>query len=124
MPVHTGARPAADAEGLLRARYAAYVYRLPGYLMRTTSKNNPDYTDDWGLWEAEILEFCDSYKFLGLELIDVSYASPDVCFIQFLVRLARNSAPGFFIERSRLTVERGKWLYASGKLISHDVGFA
>jgi SEC-C motif-containing protein len=121
MPFHTNSKAPAEAEELLRARYSAFAYRLPGFIMRTTSKTNPDYTDDWNRWEADILEFCDLYRFPGMEVLDEKTASPDVSFIQFRANLIYEGALGFFIERSRFVKERGKWMYASGKLVEAEM---
>ncbi|KAK4533044.1 hypothetical protein CCYA_CCYA15G3901 [Cyanidiococcus yangmingshanensis] len=121
MPVHLGSRVPPEADELLRARYSAFAYRLPAFIMRTTSKTNPDYTDDWNRWEADILEFCDTYRFPGMEILDEKRASPDVCFIQFRANLIYEGMLGFFIERSRFAKERGKWMYASGKLVEAEM---
>lgn len=120
MQLHTGARPAAEGEELLRARYSAFSYRLPGFIMRTTSRMNSDYRDDWIAWEQEILEFCDAYKFIGLEILEDRQVGPDVHFILFRATLLQLGEPGFFVERSRFVRERDKWMYASGKLVESE----
>lgn len=120
MPAHTGVRPALDAASLLRSRYSAFAYRLPGYIMKSTHVSNPDYTDNRRVWAADILEFCDAYRFAGMEIIDERCAGADVVFIQFRADLLQRNAPAYFVERSRFVRERGKWYYASGKLVEAE----
>lgn len=72
---HNSGRTAEDPVDLIRARYSAYAYRMPGYIMRTTDKNGPEWKKNQVTWEEELLQFCDMYKFkylngeeLGIEL--------------------------------------------------------
>ena len=53
-----------DPVNLIRARYSAFAYRLPGYIMRTTAQGSSEWKINQNQWEREILGFCDGW---GLE---------------------------------------------------------
>lgn len=55
--LHEGAA-AATPEELVRARYTAYAYRLPDFLMRTTDPNGAEYEADHAGWKRSLLGFC------------------------------------------------------------------
>ena len=55
--LHDGAEAATPGE-LVRARYSAYAYRLPDFLMRTTDPNGAEYEADQAGWKRSLLGFC------------------------------------------------------------------
>eukprot|EP00286_Rhodomonas_abbreviata_P015456 CAMPEP_0181331402 /NCGR_PEP_ID=MMETSP1101-20121128/24476_1 /TAXON_ID=46948 /ORGANISM="Rhodomonas abbreviata, Strain Caron Lab Isolate" /LENGTH=228 /DNA_ID=CAMNT_0023440847 /DNA_START=37 /DNA_END=723 /DNA_ORIENTATION=- len=123
----TGAAPE-DPVDLIRARYSAYAYRLPGYIMRSTSRKSPDWTVNQAAWIEDIVDFCDSYRFkrpggqvLGLELEECTYSSPEVCYVQFKAKML---GPGYrpveLVERSRVLRENGRWFYEKGTLLEYQ----
>lgn len=131
---HAGAEPAAPL-GLLRARYTAYALGLPAYIMRTTAAVNEDYRVPGGGgggvvgWRREILDFCESYDFVRLDVLEQTrgagagdLAASSVC-ILFRANMERLDIPGgpvSFIERATFIKEGNRWLYASGKLVDVD----
>jgi len=127
-PFHqTGAAPE-DPVDLIRARYSAYAYRLPGYIMRSTSRKSPDWTVNQAAWIEDIVTFCDSYRFkrpggqvLGMELEECTYSSPEVCYVQFKAKML---GPGYrpveLVERSRVLRESGRWFYEKGTLLEYQ----
>ena len=48
-----------DPINLIRSRYSAFAYRLPGYIMRTTAQGSADWKINQNQWEKEILGFSD-----------------------------------------------------------------
>ena len=56
-PEHDGA-DAKTPEALVRARYSAYAYRLPDFLMRTTDPQGAEYDADAAAWKRGLLGFC------------------------------------------------------------------
>ena len=56
-PMHEGA-DAATPEELVRARYTAYAYRLPDFLMATTDPEGSEYEADAAGWKRSLLGFC------------------------------------------------------------------
>mmetsp|Transcript_37773 Transcript_37773/g.88304 ORF Transcript_37773/g.88304 Transcript_37773/m.88304 type:complete len:150 (-) Transcript_37773:174-623(-) len=117
-----------DPVDLIRARYSAFAYRMPGYLMRTTDQQGPEYVRDAIKWEKELLQFCDQYKFkrlsgdvLGIEFEECTYSGPDVAYVQFRAyMLGPGQTPVEILERSKLTRYQGKWLYFTGTLVEWD----
>lgn len=87
--LHTQARSAGEADELLRARYSAYAYRLPAFIMRTTAGEAQEF--DRIRWRSEIAQFCDQYQFVGgLEIIEQNMTGPATTTIVFrYVRTAR-----------------------------------
>jgi len=55
MPLHEGREEARDPLALMRARYSAYVKRLPQFLVSTTHRENPDNQSGTLLKETEAI---------------------------------------------------------------------
>lgn len=80
--LHTLARVPNAAEDLLRARYSAYAYRLPSFIMRTTAPAAQEF--DRISWRAEITRFCDQYQFMGgIDIIEDNPTGPTSTTIVF-----------------------------------------
>eukprot|EP00960_Hanusia_phi_P005424 157928-Hanusia_phi.AAC.1 len=45
---------------LIRARYSAFAYRLPSFIIRTTSRKSKEWTVNQKKWMKELLDFMDS----------------------------------------------------------------
>jgi len=127
-PFHSSGTAPEDPVDLIRARYSAYAYRLPGYVMRSTSRKSPDWTVNQAAWIEDIVDFCDSYRFkrpggqvLGMELEECTYSSPEVCYVQFKAKML---GPGYrpveLVERSRVLRENGRWFYEKGTLLEYQ----
>jgi SEC-C motif-containing protein len=99
------ARPAPDAESLMRSRYSAFVLERRDYLLAT--------------WHAstrpEALEFDPGVKWLGLELRQHRQMNETHAEVEFV---ARQKSPGTAAvrlhERSRFVREQGRWWYLDG----------
>jgi SEC-C motif domain protein len=99
------ARPAPDAESLMRSRYTAFVLERADYLLAT--------------WHASQrpahIEFDAGVKWLGLEvrqhrLLDATHAE-----VEFVARQKSLAAPAVRLhERSRFVHEQGRWWYLDG----------
>ena len=57
MPLHDGA-PASSPADLVRARYCAYCYRMPDYLMSTTDPEGEEWNEDTAGWKRSLVTFC------------------------------------------------------------------
>ena len=55
---------------LMKSRYCAYATSNAKYIIETTHKDNPDFTDNIKEWENDILIFCNNTKFIGLEILE------------------------------------------------------
>jgi hypothetical protein len=67
-----------DPVNLIRARYSAFAYRLPGYIMRTTAQGSSEWKINQNQWEKEILGFCDGY-YLGSAYYSSILSGRTVC---------------------------------------------
>ncbi len=114
--LHIMARTPRNGEELLRARYSAYAYRLPTFVMRTTAKSEREF--DRRKWRKEITEFCDRYRFDGgINILEENMTGPDSCSITFEAKLLEQGAPTSFVEMSKFARDDGIWYYVNGKLV-------
>ncbi len=60
--LHDGAAAATPSD-LVRARFTAFAYRLPAFLMRTTDPEGEEYQEDASGWTRSLLGFCDDFEF-------------------------------------------------------------
>ncbi|OYO00585.1 zinc chelation protein SecC [Enemella evansiae] len=106
-PLHDGARQAATAEELMRARYSAFVRGRPDFLFRSWHpRTRPAEVDtaplDW----------------LGLEILatEAGGAGDDTGMVEFVARYREPGArtPSALHERSRFARRAGRWLYLDG----------
>jgi len=118
-PCHE-ANLATDPLELIRARYTAYAYRLPDFLIETTSPNHDEWQADRAAWKRDLLGFCDNFVCDGLEVGELSeqhVAGDDSACVQvpFRASLVQKGAIKMLdlIETSTLVqAEGGGWLYA------------
>ena len=61
---------AADPAALVRARYTAYRYRLPDFLIATTDPDGEEYQANTREWKKSLLQFCDQMDFQRLVIQD------------------------------------------------------
>lgn len=67
MPYHHG-KLAPTALALMRSRYSAYALGKADYIIITTHPQSPYFEKDRKKWKRAILEFCNTTKFLRLEI--------------------------------------------------------
>ncbi|CAN8068341.1 unnamed protein product [Agarophyton chilense] len=116
---HTAQSSPPLAEDLLRARYTAYAYKLPSYIMKTTHSSLSEL--DRRKWKREILEFCRDYQFLGgVDIIEQQSTGPYTTRILFRANLMERNASLSFLEMATFVRERNIWYYKSGKLVDVD----
>jgi SEC-C motif-containing protein len=109
-PFHVGESEPRTALELLRARFSAFAYRLSKYIMGTTHISNEDWTSDRLSWENSILEFCDQYTFVSLDILENKVAGPDITYILFRANLVEKGEPVNFIERSKFLKDRNRYI--------------
>ena len=105
---HKGALPK-DALTLMKSRYSAYVVGDSDYIIKTTHRDNPDYTSDTSAWRESIQRFCNDTKFLSLEILSFDDGEREA-FVKFIAHLSS----GDLTERSRFLKTEGRWLYVDG----------
>ena len=135
LPYHKGEKLPESPEHCLRSRYAAFAYRLPEYIIRSTDKTNSDYSADKIKWAKRLNKesMFDSFKFVGLEVGELEEGSKET--EQFLslrvtlmpidaAGLPKQADPMVFSERSKfLRSSKGAWLYAAGEVTTEAAGF-
>jgi len=107
-PCHRGGR-APDALSLMRSRYSAYAAGEADYIIRTTHPENPDYRTETASWKEEILDFCRSTEFSGLEILEFIDGEEEA-FVHFVAKLGEEKME----EKSRF-LRNTEWLYHSGE---------
>lgn len=134
-PYHLLERSAESPEKCLRARYSAFAYRLPRFIIASTDKTNRDYRSDKVKW-ARFLDreqMFDSFQFDGLEIGRAEAGNSDrEAFLTLSVTLREidpgsglptQSLPQIFKERSKFVrTAKGAWLYASGDVTTEQAG--
>eukprot|EP00962_Isochrysis_galbana_P015383 scaffold4414_cov135-Isochrysis_galbana.AAC.1 len=68
---HDGLALSETPTRLLRTRYSAFAYRLPGHVIRTTHWTNRDWREDRVAWAKQLNResMFDSFDFIGLVLV-------------------------------------------------------
>jgi len=98
----------------MRSRYTAYALTLPKYIIKTTHKDNHDFTDNFQEWEDGILDFCHNYTFKKLIILEHSEKKGEmIAFVKFQANISLNSEDHSFIEHSRFEKVNNHWLYHS-----------
>ncbi len=103
-PYLDGARPAPDAESLMRSRYTAFVLRRPDHLL-----------DSWDpAHRPDRLDLDSALTWTGLSVLDVRPTGPRSAEVEFVAHYRRGGSAGRLHERSRFRRVRGIWLYVDG----------
>ena len=127
--LHDGAE-AATPEDLVRARYTAFAYRLPDYLMRTTDPEGEEFDADAAKWKKGLLGFMDDFQFQKLEVVDVregagkiaaegeaASTSAELAQVDFRVDFVQKGTVNLMVLCETSTFRKdaeGRWLYAQG----------
>ena len=99
---------------LMKSRYSAYATSNAKYIIETTHKDNPDFTDNIKEWENDILIFCNNTKFIGLEILEF-IDDENESYVMLKANMIQQGNDVSFIEKSRFLKVDGKWLYVDGK---------
>ena len=115
---HKGKVPS-NALDLMKSRYSAYAYNNTNYIIQTTHKENPEYTQDIIGWEQDIESFCDATHFISLCVNDF-IDGEDEAYVTFKACLKQHGEDVSFREKSRFLKVDGRWLYHSGEIIKRE----
>ena len=99
---------------LMKSRYSAYATSNAKYIIETTHKDNPDFTDNIKEWENDILIFCNNTKFIGLEILEF-FDDENESFVKFKANMIQQGNDVSFVEKSRFLKVDEKWFYVDGK---------
>ena len=97
----------------MKSRYSAFALSNAKYIINTTHKNNPDYTNDTNKWLKDIQEFVTVCEFKKLEIIDFTSLETSA-FVTFKATIFCNNEDCSFTEKGEFRKENNKWLYLSG----------
>jgi len=112
---HNGSN-AKTALELMKSRYSAFAANDYKYIIKTTHRENPDYTLDTQSWKDSILEFAKNTQFKKLEIIEFENGEVE-SFVTFKAIIFQGGLDVSFCEKSRFIKEDGVWLYHSGVFV-------
>lgn len=124
-PLHDGTATAQTPTALVRARFTAYAYRLPDYLMASTDPEGEEWHADGAAWKKSLLSFCDDFDFqkLTLDFDEEAEAGvedgADEAVVGFRADIVQKGQINLMATREMSTFRRGKegrWLYAKGEV--------
>lgn len=106
-PCHSGARPAATAEALMRARYSAFVRRDAAFLLATWHPST----------RPPVLDFAgDRTQWLGLKVLAARGGPHDAeGVVEFVARSRLGGRAQRLHEQSRFVRLHGAWVYLDGE---------
>uniref|UniRef100_A0A7S3BIJ8 YchJ-like middle NTF2-like domain-containing protein n=1 Tax=Haptolina ericina TaxID=156174 RepID=A0A7S3BIJ8_9EUKA len=116
-PCHEALRVDSSPSALVRARYTAFCYRLPDFLMSTTDPEGSEWQPDGAAWKKSMLGFMDNLDFQKLRVVDEQLGSaPDEASVHFRATFVQKGSINIVdaVERSQFVRRDGHWLYASG----------
>jgi peptide deformylase len=113
-PFHLGSLPKTALE-LMRSRFAAYALELPDYIIETTHRGNPEYTENKFTWKKEILGSIKNAHFQKLDILDFQ-EKEHIASVTFKAHIKVNAKDSSFTEKSYFEKIKGKWLYHRGLL--------
>lgn len=112
---HFGETPLTALE-LMKSRYSAYVANDADYIIKTTHKDNAEYTINIQSWKDSINSFSKYSDFKKLEILDF-IDGQEVSYVTFKATIFQGAIDSSFTEKSKFLKEDGKWLYHSGEFI-------
>lgn len=117
-PCHRGEREAADAEALMRSRYAAFVKGELAYLWRTLHPDHEDRAAPEAACLASLAETCARHRFAGLRVLE--HRGPDadgLAEVRFVARVfeRKSGRDVSFVERSVFAHDGVGWRYLYGE---------
>lgn len=101
---------------LMKSRFSAFVFCKSNYIIKTTHKDNPDFSTDILNWKKDIELFSVNTDFVKLEILEFIEAEFE-SFVTFKATLFQNKNDISFIEKSRFRKENNFWLYVDGEFL-------
>jgi SEC-C motif-containing protein len=115
-PLHRGEREAADAEALMRSRYAAFALGHVEYLWKTLHPDHDDRARPRDVVLAELRAAARANKYMGLRVID--RRAPDahgIARVLFGARVFERGRDKSFVEASLFAHDGDGWRYLDGE---------
>lgn len=128
---HVGDKKAESPERCLRARYSAFAYRLPKYIIESTDKSNKDYMKDHIKWAKKLSKTAmfDTFDFsaskLGVGEVVPGKDENTVHMDNSFTLQPKNpvgAPPVVTYERTTFVRRSAGWLFADGAVTSEEAG--
>lgn len=103
---------------LMRSRYSAYALNLADYIIDTTHRDHPDFSNDRTHWKSDIESFCTHTRFDQLKIREF-VDGQETAYVKFTAFLRQGNADATFTERSTFVKEDGRWLYKGADAVQH-----
>lgn len=113
---HDNIKDPSNALELMKSRFTAYAFNQSNYIVKTTHKENQDYSENISEWKKEIEFFSSITDFDKLEILEFIEGEIE-SFVTFKATLIQNKNDVSFIEKSRFKKEDNIWLYVDGEFL-------
>ncbi|MCT7585339.1 YchJ family protein [Aliarcobacter butzleri] len=111
---HDNIKKTSNALELMKSRFSAYAFEQSEYIIKTTHKDNPDFSANISVWKEEIEIFSKNTNFEKLEILNFEESEFEA-FVTFKATLFQNNNDISFIEKSRFKKLDDIWLYVDGE---------
>ena len=115
---HDNIKNPSNALELMKSRFSAYAFKQSNYIIKTTHKENQDYSENILEWKKEIEIFSSNTDFDKLEILEFIEGKIE-SFVTFRATLFQNKNDISFIEKSRFKKEDNIWLYVDGQFLEN-----
>ena len=115
---HDNIKNPLNALELMKSRFSAYAFKQSNYIIKTTHKENQDYSENILEWTKEIEIFSSNTDFDKLEILEFIKGEIE-SFVTFRATLFQNKNDVSFIEKSRFKKENNIWLYVDGEFLEN-----
>lgn len=115
---HDNIKNPLNALELMKSRFSAYAFKQSNYIIKTTHKENQDYSENILEWKKEIEIFSSNTDFDKLEILEFIKGEIE-SFVTFRATLFQNKNDVSFIEKSRFKKEDNIWLYVDGEFLEN-----
>lgn len=115
---HDNIKNPSNALELMKSRFSAYAFAQSNYIIKTTHKENRDYSENILEWKKEIEIFSSNTNFDKLEILEFIEGKIE-SFVTFRANLFQNKNDVSFIEKSRFKKEDNIWLYVDGEFLEN-----
>lgn len=102
----------------MRSRYSAYALELPEYIIKSTHPDNPEQSQDIEKWKKQIVDFCRSFTFVDLKILEFIDGSNEAT-VHFVAFMKKENQIYQLNEKSLFYKVKGQWLYHSPLPLSH-----
>ena len=113
---HFGENPK-NALELMKSRYSAFVANDANYIIKTTHRENKDYTSNKESWIESINSFTYHSSFKGLEILDFKDGD-EIAYVTFKAKIFQGAIDSTFVEKSKFIKVEDEWKYYEGEFIN------